>query len=181
VLPSERKILVIGYGNPGRRDDGLGPALVAALEAEAPPHVTVAADYQLTVEDAAAVAAHEAVVFVDAAVSGAEPFAFAAVTPGEPLSFSSHSVSPAGVMALARECFQAQTAGYVLAIRGYEFNEFGEGLSAQAQANLAAALEFLRTILRERTFPEDIPHLTSGLACTAHAVPGAATAKGAFE
>ena len=49
-----RKVLLIGYGNPGRLDDGLGPALAAAVEKLAIPGVTVDADYQLNVEDAAA-------------------------------------------------------------------------------------------------------------------------------
>ena len=44
-----RRILVIGYGNPGRRDDGLGPALAARLEALALPGVTVESDFQLAI------------------------------------------------------------------------------------------------------------------------------------
>ena len=74
----DAKVLVIGYGNPGRLDDGLGPALAAAIESAAPAGVTVDADYQLTVEDAAAVAEHDVVVFADAAVDGPEPFYFRA-------------------------------------------------------------------------------------------------------
>ena len=43
-------------------------------------------------------------------------------------------------MALACELFGAKTKGYVLGIKGYTFNEFGEGLSAGALKNLATAL-----------------------------------------
>ena len=49
-------VLVIGYGNPGRMDDGLGPATIDELEKLAIDGVDLDADYQLTVEDAAAVA-----------------------------------------------------------------------------------------------------------------------------
>ena len=42
--------LVIGYGNPGRRDDGLGPSFADILAAEGIPGVDVDSDYQLTVE-----------------------------------------------------------------------------------------------------------------------------------
>ena len=69
-------VLLLGYGNPGRLDDGLGPALAARVEALALPGVTVQADYQLCLEDAEAAARHDVVIFADAAASGAEPFSF---------------------------------------------------------------------------------------------------------
>lgn len=143
------EILVIGYGNPGRLDDGLGPALAERLQAAGVPGVTVDADYQLTVEDAAAAAGCEAVIFADAAVAGPEPFYFRRIGPGvEAATFSTHSITPQVVLQLARQCFQAEPAGYVLGIRGYEFDEFGERLSDRAAANLEAAFAFLCEALR---------------------------------
>lgn len=150
----EPKILILAYGNPGRRDDGLGPALAAALEERSLPGVTIEADYQLTVEDAATAARHDVVVFVDADCRGQEPLSFCRIEVGSAASFSSHSVSPQGVLALARDLFGTAPAGFVLGIRGYEFNEFGEGLSDPARANLAAALAFIEPVLRARTFSE---------------------------
>ena len=44
-------IQVIGYGNPGRQDDGLGPAFVQALRNKGYTFPT-SDPYQLTVEDA---------------------------------------------------------------------------------------------------------------------------------
>ena len=149
-----KKILLIGYGNPGRLDDGLGPALAAAVEALAIPGVTVDADYQLTVEDAAEVARHDVVVFADADVSGPETFSFRRIEPVAALSFSSHSVQPPAVLGLAHELFGAQTMGYLLGIRGYAFNAFGETLSERARVNLAEALRFITQVLRSRTFSE---------------------------
>ena len=52
----------------GRLDDGLGAAFAEAMEQIAPPGVDISADYQLTIEDAADVAEHDFVIFVDAAV-----------------------------------------------------------------------------------------------------------------
>lgn len=145
-------VLVIGYGNPGRMDDGLGPALVEALEKLAIEGVDLDADYQLIVEDAAAVAAHKVVVFADAAETGPEPFYLRPVEPKGELGFSSHGCQPEAVMALAQELFRADTKGYILGIRGYEFNEFREALSHGAKANLAAATEFLVKVLLGRDF-----------------------------
>jgi hydrogenase maturation protease len=150
------RILLIGYGNPGRLDDGLGPALAAALDELRLPGVTIDADYQLTVEDAASVAEHDVVVFADADVAGPEPFWLRRIEPdpdpAPAVSFSSHSVEPEQILALAHRLFGARTQGYVLAIRGYAFNDFGEGLSEKARANLAAALQFIEPLLRRRSF-----------------------------
>ncbi len=46
------RILVLGYGNPGRCDNGLGPALAARLETLHPPGVTAGSDCQLCVKHA---------------------------------------------------------------------------------------------------------------------------------
>ena len=145
-------VLVIGFGNPGRIDDGLGPAVIEALEKLAIEGVDLDADYQLIVEDAAEVSAHKVVVFADAAETGPEPFYFRPVEPKHELGFSSHGCEPGQVMALAQELFGAKTKGYILGIRGYEFNEFREELSDKARANLAAATEFLVKVLRSRDF-----------------------------
>lgn len=154
MTASAARILLIGYGNPGRRDDGLGPQLAAELEALALPGVTVDADYQLTVEDAAALAEHEVVIFADASVAGSAPFFFQRLEPQDGLTFSTHSIAPAAVLGLARDLFGAQPAAYVLGIRGYEFDEFGETLSAGARANLAAAVQFLQQALVTGSFTE---------------------------
>lgn len=147
-------VLVIGYGNPGRLDDGLGPALAEAVARCNPAGVNVDADYQLTVEDAAAVAAHEVVVFADADMTGPEPFSFRAVRPAAGLGFTTHGLEAPAVMALAGELFAADTRGYILGIRGYEFDQFGEGLSDRARENLAAATQFLLNVLRDRSFDQ---------------------------
>jgi hydrogenase maturation protease len=148
-------VLVIGYGNPGRADDGLGPAAAEAVSALELPGVEVESGYQLAVEDAEAIARHATVLFVDASVSGAEPFAFHPVVPdgAVPLGYSSHVMLPPQVLALAHELFGSQADGYVLAVRGYEFDQFREGLSADARANLQAALDFIVPVLRSKTWP----------------------------
>lgn len=151
-MDAKNNILVIGYGNPGRVDDGLGPALAAELESMRLDGVDVDSDYQLTVEDAAAAAEHEVVIFADADQTGAEPFSFQAVEPKADQGFSTHGVEPPAVMAMAHELFAPGSKGYTLGIRGYEFGEFGERLSPRAKENLAAAVDFLRTLLRTREF-----------------------------
>jgi hydrogenase maturation protease len=145
-------VLLVGFGNPGRVDDGLGPAAAAAIERLGLAGVTVDADYQLTVEDSYAAAAHDVVVFVDAAARGPEPFEFRKLSPAPGASFSSHSIQPEGVLQLSSELFDRRPAAYLLAIRGYEFERLAEGLSPRAASNLDAALGFLAPVLEGRAF-----------------------------
>jgi len=145
-----RTILVIGYGNPGRLDDGLGPALAARLEAMEIPGVTVDSDYQLTVEDAAAVAQHDVVVFADAHVSCDPPFALTRLEPGDAMSFSTHHVDPGAVLALTKDLFGKTPDAFALGVRGYEFNDFGEKISTAALRNLDMSLEFLVSWLQNQ-------------------------------
>ena len=147
------KILLIGYGNPGRLDDGLGPALADIVERAALPDVTVDSNYQLTVEDASAVAEHDAVIFADASVNGQEPFFFKQIGPKDTFSFSSHSCEPEAVLALARDLFKRKVPGFALGIRGYEFNAFGQKLSPKASRNLDQASAFILDVLRANKIP----------------------------
>ena len=147
------RTLLLGWGNPGRKDDGLGPELARLVDELALPGLTVESDYQLAVEDAAEVAAHDRVLFVDADRSGPEPFSCRPLEPAAPaLGFSSHSVSPAGLLALASGLFRSRPEAWLLGIRGYEFDDFAEGLSAGARSNLEAAVDYVATALRRGRF-----------------------------
>ncbi len=149
-----RRVLLIGFGNPGRLDDGLGPALAALAEKMNLPDVTVDSDYQLCLEDAEAVARHDVAIFADADVSGPEPFSFRRLEPAPSMTFSTHSLKPAAVLGLARQAFGAETERYMLGIRGYAFNEYEETLSERARANLAEAAAFIERLCRSGDFAE---------------------------
>lgn len=142
-------VLVIGYGNPGRLDDGLGPAFAERVQAIGLSGVTVDVDYQLAVEHAAEIARHDAVLFADASASGEEPFALQPVkAERNGIGFSSHSLSAATLLGLAEALFGARPRAFQLAIRGYAFDGYGEGLSPQAAANLEEALAHAAPLLR---------------------------------
>ena len=149
-------ILLIGYGNPGRLDDGLGPALASRIEALSPEGLTVEADYQLVVEDAFDVSKHDIVIFADAAVKGKEPFFFEEIHSRSPMSLSSHSVSPEAVLFFAEQMFHSKARAYVLGIRGYEFNEYEERLSVQAVQNLEEAFQFILDLIKSNNFIESV-------------------------
>jgi hydrogenase maturation protease len=150
--------LVLAWGNPGRLDDGLGPALALALSEKAPRRTDIETDYQLQVERAHQVAGYRRVVFVDADRTGGEPFRMQRLGPeGGALSFTTHSVSPATVVALAHDLFDADPECWLVGIRGYEFDDFGEGLSPRARVNLEAAVDYLNSACASGRFAEIAP------------------------
>lgn len=134
------RVLVIGYGNPARGDDGLGPALAERIERLALPEVSVDADYQLSVDHAALAAEHDVVVFADATTQGDAPFTFTPVTATTDRSFSTHAATPGQVVHLATTCFGAAPRAWLLAIRARRLGDFDETLSAEARADLEAAV-----------------------------------------
>ncbi len=146
------KILLIGYGNPGRLDDGLGPAVADIIERKNIGCVTVDSNYQLSVEDADTISKSDIVLFVDADTCGREPFWIERVDPKKQLSFSSHSISPNALMDMSNNLLGGKATGYLMGIRGYEFNEFGERLSKKALQNMNNAISFLESALEERNF-----------------------------
>jgi hydrogenase maturation protease len=143
--------LVLGYGNPGRQDDGLGPAVANAIDQLGLPNVTAYDNYQLNIEDASEVAEHDVVWFVDASTTGAAPYAVSALAPVAKVEFTSHIMHPQTILAIAQQCYGKAPAAFLLGIRGYEF-EFIEALTPGAAANLNAALAMLTdTIARSPT------------------------------
>jgi len=141
------RVLVLGYGNPGRQDDGLGPAAVAGIESLGWPNLTAFDNYQLNIEDAIDVADHDIVWFVDAAKDGPSPFAVSELSPAPSIEFTSHLMRPEAILAIARQCYGATPRAFLLAIRGYDF-EFTEALTPGAADNLRAALAMLTDRLR---------------------------------
>jgi hydrogenase maturation protease len=149
---------VFACGNPSRGDDALGPALLERLaRRQAQGNLAdcdLLTDFQLQVEHALDLVGRELVIFVDASLSGHEPYAFTPVTPEPALTYSTHEMTPGAVLhTYARLAPQIAPGpcpkAWLLAIRGYRF-ELGEGLSAAALTNLDAAAAFLDAYLSDR-------------------------------
>lgn len=150
LIPKRKKgptVLVLGIGNPGRRDDGLGAAAAERLNRRRLPGVVCDANYQLNVEDALACAEHEVVIFVDAARGLRKPFAFRELKPAAALPVLSHALGPAAVLAVAAGLYGKTPDARLLAIRGHRF-AVGEGLTDKAERDLALALDFLVAFLK---------------------------------
>ncbi len=146
------RVLVLGYGNPGRQDDGLGPAAATEIGALQLANVTTYDGYQLNIEDAMDVAAHDVVWFIDASKAG-PPFAITRLTASATVDFTSHIVRPQTILAIAEQCYERKPQAFLLAIRGYDF-AFHEALTPAARDNLRLAVAALTG--RLRASPEKI-------------------------
>ncbi len=143
--------LLIGYGNPGRGDDGLGPAFAQSITDRVLPGLTVEIDFQLTADHALMLSDYPLVIFADADLTGAAPFSFQDITGTTSDTLGSHSVTPQGALGLARLLFGATPEAHVLGIPGASFGKIEEGLSATARYNLDAAEAFFVPWYLERS------------------------------
>ena len=135
-------MLLIGYGNAGRGDDGLGPAFAERISGANLEGCRVDIDYQLTVEHALQVADAQTVLFVDAMIGRDTPFRFTPVQADSAVELASHSLLPEAVLTLADMLYGKTPEAFVLGIAGESFGEVAEGLSATARSNLDLAEAF---------------------------------------
>jgi hydrogenase maturation protease len=151
-------MLLIGYGNPGRGDDGLGPAFSEGIAARGLPGLEVDTDYQLVAEHALAISTHDLVVFADAEIGAPGGYSFREISPGAPEVLGSHSLVPETVLALCETLYGARPQAFVLGISGYDYGEVKEGLSERAAQNLAEAEAFFLAWLEATAFGKDAAH-----------------------
>jgi len=123
------KLLVIGYGNPSRNDDGVGWFVVEQLQAAGLSGVELQTAHQLEVDHADTIGKFDTVVFVDAAVPQApERVNRTVVKPrlqGHPVA---HYLTPADLLALTSSLYGQEPRAILFSVRGHDFN-FGTSLS----------------------------------------------------
>ena len=116
------KILVIGYGNQSRRDDGAGWLVIERLAALGLPDVELQTAHQLEVDVAETVSRFDAVIFVDAAVSDGPNAVTRTLVQPNPVSRAvSHNMAPADVLALCRTLYGKEPQAMLFSIRGQDF------------------------------------------------------------
>ena len=136
------ELLVIGYGNTLRSDDGVGPKVAQAFGALNLPHVSVLCCDLLTPELADPLSQSRSVVFVDAAVDAPEEVQLRELRPAESSQIMAHAANPETLLALARDVFGHAPRAWWLTIPVKDLG-FGEQLSPRAQSNFLQALRLL--------------------------------------
>ncbi len=142
------RVLVVGYGNPLRSDDGLGWQVAAELlRTNTAPQVEILACYQLTPELVEPISLADTVLFIDCAKSG-EP-ATVGCEPIQPKSGAAsftHDLTPSTLLALASELYGACPKALLLSIPGENYAP-GESLSDAVRSQVPALEAMARQII----------------------------------
>ncbi|MDZ4201563.1 MAG: hydrogenase maturation protease [Gallionella sp.] len=147
-------MLIFAVGNESRGDDALGPLLLRRIAASlgdesGDESIELIEDFQLQVEHITDLVGREHVLFVDADVSCESPLQLSAIRPENDTSYSSHAMTPFAVLHAYRQVYGTDAPpSSLLRIRGHGF-ELGEGLSAEAAANLEQAVARVREWLTD--------------------------------
>lgn len=134
--------LLIGIGNAGRQDDGIGWAMLDLLLASGYRGAT-AYRYQLNVEDAELISHYPKVWVIDASQRVLpEGFSMEKLIAGTGISYSTHSLEPAAILGLCEQLYDRKPEVLLLQIQGYDWG-IGEGLSKKARENCSRAMHYL--------------------------------------
>jgi hydrogenase maturation protease len=143
------KVLVIGYGNRNRNDDGAGWFVVAELSKLGLPGVTLETAHQLEVDFAEIVREYDRVIFVDATIPECQvAWRTEEVEPGFRSHVVAHFMTPGDVLGLCRTLFGHAPCGVLFSIRGHDFNYGMELSPATRQAALEVVCQIEELIAR---------------------------------
>ena len=143
------RVLIVGLGNPLRSDDGLGPRAAEELrQGPLPPGTEVLVQHQLTPDLAETIRHAKMVLFVDAA-RGEHPGEIHCqpVDPAGTNGTFTHELTPAAVLALAKQLYGVFPQAVEISIEGASF-ELGERLSPRVEEKLPALVYLTRELAR---------------------------------
>lgn len=134
------RVLIIAYGNPLRRDDGVAWHAAEALRDRC-PYAQIVSAHQLLPEFAEMAAKADGVVFIDAAQNG-DPgdIVCAHADVKEDGGQSSHWLTPANLMALCKELYGVTPHTMMISIAGASF-EHGDTLSEELRNSLPELID----------------------------------------
>lgn len=142
------RLLVVGYGNPLRSDDGIAWQAAEQVRQGWPNTARVICVHQLTPELAEDVAAADVVIFLDASGTG-DPGSVrceAVFTQLDELRFS-HHLTPSEVLTLAARLYFVKPRAFLISIHADCFHH-GQELSPAAIQAIPDVLAQVRALMR---------------------------------
>ena len=147
------RILVIGFGNTLRGDDGLGPLIADQVERWGLSNVRTLALAQLAPELAVELAGADLAIFVDAsaesATSGVQVEMIKPLNQVSPALI--HASSARFLLGLCQAAYGRLPRSYVVCVPAVDF-ALGEGLSDLAVDGMRQALHTIRELIARRVF-----------------------------
>lgn len=136
MLPEKARTWIIGYGNPQRRDDGIGSCIVERLRCILMDEekITVRAVHQLDPVLMEELQSADRIFLVDATVDELEDgWQRVRVRPESGgLPYSLHHLRPALLLGLLQSLYKKCPETWLVSVQGSDFG-FGEGLSGEAE------------------------------------------------
>jgi len=152
-------ILIVGYGNSLRSDDGLGPNVVTHLsslpEIANDSTITVTISHQLVPEMAELIAQNRIVVFIDSRAASPEHppgsihWEMIQPDPQKPVTMG-HHFTPSGLLSYTNAIFRVQPMAYVASVSAESF-DYGDALTPIVKAALPSFVQLLQTKIRSFT------------------------------
>lgn len=150
------RVLVCGYGNPFRTDDGVGHILAPAMAemiASLGGEADVRLEHQLLPEMAEEFGQYDLLVFADARVPGTgsgNGYDIREISPDPALEgLNIHSVGPEWVLALAVRIWGKVPPSLLVSVEGESF-DFGERLTPACETRMKQALSDFKERMRGR-------------------------------
>lgn len=145
------RVLIIGYGNPLRSDDGLGWRVAQELSRRlVRPEIEteVVVCHQLTPELADNAKRADVVLFIDAARDGQPGEVTCTPVVLKPEMAHSHDCSASAVLALARQLYGVTPQAFVVTLCGECFDH-GEVFSAPVESGIPKLIALVEKLLTE--------------------------------
>lgn len=137
-----RSTWIIGYGNPHRKDDGIGPYVVEQVSPALGLRTEIAlrSTHQLDPVLAEEVRGAKVLILIDATVEPLEGgLRWTRIQPdGDGPLRDTHRLQPSLLAAILESLYQQSPAIWLVSVEGKDF-EFGEGLSPEGQEKAGRA------------------------------------------
>ncbi|HBQ97352.1 MULTISPECIES: hydrogenase maturation protease [unclassified Roseofilum] len=142
-------VLVIGYGNLLRGDDGIGQTVAMRVEEWEWMNVRSRAVHQLMPELAQELSAVQLAIFVDAALSGDDvTLSKLEAVPEQGLPWG-HSLSPPRLLSLCQWLYHTVPQAWMISVPGVDFSD-SDRLSPLAQQRVKIALNHITHLIQNR-------------------------------
>ena len=143
------RVLIVGYGNPLKSDDGLGWRAAEQLAQQlSSPEIKVLRLHQLTPEIAEEASRAELAIFIDARQEGPPGEMNCELVSGQrirPPTYS-HELSPGSILGLSDELYGRSPRAYLLTVSGRCFED-GESLSEAVGATLPRIVAQVKALI----------------------------------
>lgn len=143
-----KPILLIGYGNTTRMDDGVGWYIADKIQERFEDEIEVFQADQLSVEMIEDIKDRELLILVDAHISNEDDWIRSGeVEPDSSPGMISHIIKPPNLLAFCESIYHKYPKTYLYSVKGVVF-DFGEELSEQTRKNAEKVIQQITNLVK---------------------------------